>query len=320
MWGDILTKHMSDAGDLPTDITVLDWGYDTGHPFAAHAKALKEAGRPFILCPGTSSWTTFTGRTDNMIANVREAAEAAREHGGLGLITTDWGDNGHLQYLPVSYAGFAVLASYAWNAREDCQEDLPRWLDKFVYQDTEELMGRLSLEAGRYNQFEELPIPNMTLAAMVLMTGYTPGLSLDQALGGMIAGIAEFLPPETAALYKQKLAARKPFDYDGLMAFLKDLRAKLGRAKMQCPDAALVSREYQNGIAMVEFSSGVHRLMALGDLPPADRRSTVEKLLSDVDAILAEHKSLWLARNKSGGLDRSSGRLVQLRSQLAAAL
>lgn len=311
MWGDILIKHMKDAGDLPADIIVLDWGYDSGHPFAAHAKALQEAGCSFILCPGTSSWTSFTGRTDNMIANVREAAEAALEHRAMGLITTDWGDNGHLQYLPVSYAGYAVLASYSWNAREDCQKDLPVWLDRFVYHDPGEVMGSLSLEAGRYNQFEELLVPNMTLAGMLLSTGYVPGVSIDQLIGGWVKGIGELLSPETAAIYIKQFEDRKVFDFDGLMAFLKELREKIEKAELRCPDAALIKREYKNGIAMVEFTSRIHQLMNL-----RDRGASVEKLLRDADAIIAEHRFLWLARNKTGGLDHSTGFLLRLKSQL----
>ena len=46
-----------------------------------------------------------------MVDNCRAAAEAARAHGASGLLNTDWGDMGHLQYLPVSEPGFAYGAA-----------------------------------------------------------------------------------------------------------------------------------------------------------------------------------------------------------------
>ncbi len=72
------------------------------------------ANIPFYVCPGTSSWNTFAGRTDNAIANLRSAAENGLKHKAIGYLITDWGDNGHLQYLPVSYIPFAAGAAFSW--------------------------------------------------------------------------------------------------------------------------------------------------------------------------------------------------------------
>ena len=33
MWGDILTQHPESIGDVPKDVTVLDWGYEADSPF-----------------------------------------------------------------------------------------------------------------------------------------------------------------------------------------------------------------------------------------------------------------------------------------------
>src|SRR5205085_2545072 len=74
-----------------------DW-----HPFAARASTLAAAERPFWLCPGTSSWLSILGRVTNAMGNCAAAVDAARSHGGSGLLVTDWGDMGHLQYPPVS--------------------------------------------------------------------------------------------------------------------------------------------------------------------------------------------------------------------------
>ena len=43
-------------------------------PSTERAARLEEAGVPFWVCPGTSSWMSISGRIDNMIENIRAAA------------------------------------------------------------------------------------------------------------------------------------------------------------------------------------------------------------------------------------------------------
>jgi hypothetical protein len=114
VWGDILANHPALIGKLPDGVTVAEWGYEADHAFDARLAALADAGRSAWACPGTSSWSSIFGRTTNMRTNQRNAATAARDHGAVGWLNTDWGDGGHLQYLPASYPGFAHGAALAW--------------------------------------------------------------------------------------------------------------------------------------------------------------------------------------------------------------
>ena len=59
-------------------------------------------------------WLSIGGRITNAIENCRNAARAALDHGGRGLLNTDWGDRGHLQQLPISDPGFAFGAAVSW--------------------------------------------------------------------------------------------------------------------------------------------------------------------------------------------------------------
>jgi len=95
----------------------LEWGYDPGHPFVSHCEAFEKENISFYVCPGTSSWATFAGRTQAVIDNCREAGDCAAslEH-GIGMLLTDWGDNGHLQPEHVSYIGLVCAAENSWSA------------------------------------------------------------------------------------------------------------------------------------------------------------------------------------------------------------
>jgi hypothetical protein len=321
MWGDILASHIEEAADLPRDIIVLDWGYEAEHPYPQRARALQAAGLPFCLCPGTSSWSSFMGRTDNMFGCVKAAAQAAREYGGLGLIITDWGDNGHLQYLPVSYAGYAALGAYGWQAGGAGPDEIARWLDRFVFRDTAGRAASLWLEAGRYNRFEEFPLPNMTLAALPLMAGVSGGEEGESMLNQFAAAASAMMGDAYGAAFKARLEARKALDYPGLLRFFQELREGLAAARMTCDDADLAAREFKNGLAMVEFAEGIrYYLQHEGEWDLAARRRRLQNLLDALGGIAAEHRTLWMARNKPGGFERSAGRLLRLGDQIEARL
>ena len=107
MWGDEILHHPDCVSRFPKDAVLLDWIYEGDAHFEDHAKLMQKTGLNYCLCPGTSSWGSLTGRSDNMAKNIRDAASCAIQYGGRGIITTDWGDLGHWQYLSASYPGFA---------------------------------------------------------------------------------------------------------------------------------------------------------------------------------------------------------------------
>src|SRR5581483_2674353 len=94
-WGDIIINHPELISQLPKDAIAMEWGYEADHPFAEHGKAFAQAGIPFYVCPGTSSWISILGRTENAMGNIRNATENGLKNGAIGVLNTDWGDWGH---------------------------------------------------------------------------------------------------------------------------------------------------------------------------------------------------------------------------------
>lgn len=115
LWGDVLIKHPEALSKLPKDAVFIDWGYNHRYDFETHAKLLSESGINFAVAPGTVSWGNILGNFLDMEGSIAHAAAAVKKYGGEGLIVTDWGDIGHLQYLPVSYSGFSYAAIKAWS-------------------------------------------------------------------------------------------------------------------------------------------------------------------------------------------------------------
>ncbi len=289
-WGDIINKYPELIPELPTDSIALEWGYEAAHPFDERAKRFKESKIPFYVCPGTSSWNAITGRTDNMKANLLNAAENGKKHGAIGYLNTDWGDYGHWQYLPVSYAGFAYGAAVNWSAEDNKDIDLAAYLDQFVFEDTNGVMGQFVLEVGNYYQKEGKVTFNTTNIARILYKD-----------------LEDMKPMEE--LCEENLIEVK--DY------VTELAKKLDEPQMNCKDAELIVAEYRNAIKFVQHGAdlGVLKLKLDKGIKDETVKVLLEEMIDDISIIIYNHKKLWLERNRLSELHESVKHLESLKKQ-----
>jgi hexosaminidase len=113
VWADVLHHYPELIPEIPDDIVLLDWSYES-QPSYPTLRALADAGRPFYVCPGTSTWNTIFPRIDNAIGNTRTYVREGIQAGAIGMLMTDWGDYGHYQPLSHSWYGYLFGAEMAW--------------------------------------------------------------------------------------------------------------------------------------------------------------------------------------------------------------
>jgi hexosaminidase len=288
-WGDIINQYPDLVPEVPKDTIALEWGYEADHDFSGKAKLFEDSGVPFYVCPGTSSWRTIAGRTDNCIGNIRNAAENGLKHGAIGLLNTDWGDQGHWQPLPVSYLGFAYGAAVSWSYAQNVNTDLPAVLDAFAFRDRAGVMGRIVYDLGNVYQKPGLLLPNSSLLFWIY-----------QAPPGDLR--------RTVSSHEQDQdEARLRANLHTTLEYVEETMMRMEQARMAVPDAALIGREFANASQMLRH--GARRaLFLLGD--PAAHKSG---LAAELDAIEVAHRTLWLARNRPGGLEDSAAQMRQAR-------
>ena len=81
---------------------------------------------------------------------------------------------------------------------------------------------------------------------------------------------------------------------------------------LSCADAALIRAEMTKGRRMVRHGLHLyHTMTVLRDDPEAFSRE-MAVLFDDLDEILKIHYSLWTARNRSGGFQRSTAHMTHL--------
>lgn len=172
-WGDIVLREPGLIERLPKDVIALNWGYEAAHPFEAEARQFNQSGLEFYICPGTSSWCSIAGRTDNMLANQCAAAAAGLAHGASGYLNTDWGDYGHLQYLPMSYAGLAAGAGMSWCLESNRDLPLAQVLDVHAFEDAAGVMGKAACDLGNVYKAVGKLIPNRSALFGILVPSST---------------------------------------------------------------------------------------------------------------------------------------------------
>ncbi|MGB4006116.1 MAG: glycoside hydrolase family 20 zincin-like fold domain-containing protein [Halanaerobiales bacterium] len=113
-WGDIILEHPELMPELPDDLICLNWEY-SGEPDEEKVRIVYEAGISQYLCPGVSGWNHLMNDLDKAFSNIEKMVSYGRKYGALGILNTDWGDYGHINFLGNSMPGMVFAAALSWN-------------------------------------------------------------------------------------------------------------------------------------------------------------------------------------------------------------
>jgi hexosaminidase len=279
-WADIALEHPEALSELPENLIGLAWGYEPDAPFATWCDQLRTAGREVWVCPGTSCWRSITGRTTERRGNMLAAARDGASHGATGYLITAWGDLGHRQQWPITLHALAEGAHRAWSgdldydsrasalhAFQDRDLAIGAWLDDLGDVDLplRQVGGRPAADGSRR------PLRN----ASALFTDTTK--SVDE----------EWLLDVPAW---EKTA-------DQLDSLIDPERR--GNVPLTLP-SRLMQRELAHTLA-VALSAATRALVRRAGTSPDDVHACAA-LYRD---LIVQHRDLWLARCRPGGLDAS---------------
>jgi N-acetyl-beta-hexosaminidase len=302
-WGDIIIKYPELIEKLPKDITVLDWNYEGNVSFEEHSKIFAKYLVDFYVCPGTSAWGSISGRTSNMKMNIVNAAEMGKKYGAKGMIVTDWGDLGHWQAPVISYPGYVLGAAASWNVEESKNADIEGYLNKFIFKDTTNTVGKVALELGDYRKLEGIEIQNFTLIFAILAIFGVPSKAVFER-------IAKSSNPNADASLKFNP------NISGLKDLLNNCETVIDQADLKNENAELIIEEYNNtinllrhGVTLIEF------IMNEDELDSNERVEKIINLEADITNFIDNYKRLWRERNREGGLNRSIAQFLKIQKQ-----
>lgn len=281
IWGDVLVKHPDKISKLSKDIVFIDWGYNKAYDFVNHAKMLEELKVKHLLAPGTSTWSSITGRFIDMKETIENSTCSSKKYHGLGILLTDWGDMGHLQYLPSSYLGFIYGAMLSWSS--GTIEDAEKYLAIIL---NDETLAKVIVELSHYHELEgEYRDYGTRLFASIMWAehGRRQDDKVNFFLNRMKSNIISYE------------AVQKLHDL-----FIQE------KNKLQNAKECLEKDEIKNAILLLETLLDINeRLHSYLD----NCIVNFDEPIKNLEKYLENHKKLWLARNIKEGYAFSANRI-----------
>lgn len=286
-WGDIILHYPELLPDMPKDAIALNWGYNPDQPSEESCRAFAESGVPFFVCPGTGAWNCLLGRTSQMFENIARAARNGKKFGAIGLLNTDWGDEGHMQSISSSYAGLTYGAAVSWGVCENEKMDLAKALDRYVFGDQSGTFGQFVLDIGNYYLHEGRSINNITSTMVIL----NAGAKNHGAIGELED--ANFLETD---------------------AYIQSLSGMPDKALLTCSDAEKVLSEYRFYMRLVRHGLKLGRYHAAAKAQNVpQQKAFLCELSREISCIIKDFEQIWSGRSKIGGMEATCGRLRALR-------
>lgn len=143
-WGDIICDFPEVIKELPAQTICLNWGYAKDQSDEPTRK-LAAAGAVQYNCPGVSGWNQFVNRLDVAYENIKRMCTYAIQYGTDGVLTTDWGDYGHINHPDFGIPGRIYGAAFSWNRNIPDFDEINRKISRVEFGDmSEKFVGVLA--------------------------------------------------------------------------------------------------------------------------------------------------------------------------------
>jgi hexosaminidase len=116
-WGDIALSHPELITSVPKEMIVMNWQYGARDSFQDRIKPFKDAGLEQFVCPGVHSWNQIFPAHDLTVRNVVNFVRDGQRAGALGVLNTQWDDDGESLFEAAWY-GVVLGAAAGWQEGE----------------------------------------------------------------------------------------------------------------------------------------------------------------------------------------------------------
>lgn len=276
-WDDIVFKHPEQLANIPKNVIVMEWGYETEQHFDRNCQRLHDKGMRFYVCSGTSMWGSFTGRTNNAILNMIMAAETGNYYGAEGFLLTEWGDGGHPQFPATSYFSLVLGGAVSWNCGDHNHEvsynergqlidDCKKYLDKFIFKTENDIsLADIASRMGKYYLLEDCLHFN--------------GTELNYYLNR-----------------REELTPRKIKAFKQVLSYMNGIKEELSEAKA---DKNMLRELNVNCDMVILFA----KILTQG----------TAGLQTEADKLISEYEALWKMKNHIAGMNIFTDQIKNLK-------
>ena len=281
-WGDILKKYPDVLRRVPRDAIALNWDYAPDCDYQS-TQIFRDAGLTTAVCPATHGWNRIVNDLHAAETNIRGHARAGEQLGAIGLLNTDWGDEGHVNLLACSWPPIAAGAALAWNAGDFDERTFDAAVARLLWNgSTAELPAELRRVAGATQLLRAWPKFCEPLS-VVLPVDELSDEQLDEWRRVSRAAQARFV---------------------GVTSTDEETQCDMRELAVACRFAELLAERFS-----------VSRQLAASDAAPnAELKQRLVAFATMCDELIPPYREVWLARNKPNRLHE----IVAVLERLAA--
>lgn len=130
-WGDIIIKYPEHIDTLPKDLICLNWWYWLNYD-EDKVKIIHDLGFDQYICPGVNGWNKLMNDHQMAYDNIKMMVDYGRKYHARGILNTDWGDYGHMNFLSNSIPGLIYGAAFSWGSTYT-QSELNDHIDRVFF-------------------------------------------------------------------------------------------------------------------------------------------------------------------------------------------
>lgn len=144
LWGDVLHNNPDIISRFRTEVTCLNWYYDSGAKEET-VKIFSDKGLKQYVCPSVSGHNRLVNAYDLSFSNIREMALLGKTVHAEGVLNTDWGDCGGINMPALSIPCMIYGASQSWNVDDHREfQEIDQLISSLEYKDQrKEIVGIL---------------------------------------------------------------------------------------------------------------------------------------------------------------------------------
>jgi hypothetical protein len=311
VWGDILLHHPELIGEVPDNVTLLDWHYAPAEEYPT-VKAFAEAGRRFWVCPGVGSWNSIFPRLYGANVNIRNFVRDGAAAGAEGMLNTDWGDYGHYQHIGLSWYGYVFGAAQGWTGGTTSDEGFDAAFGPLFFGLDHETVMEVLHQLARTNDLPGVYRGNRSHTVLALF---------DEPLTGATVEGDDALPAETLG-DMQALAESAVAICDALaLGHPRELTLR------EMASAARLTAYAARKTALAQTTRATLRELAAQPEPTKanaqrlyDHILALKALDAELVELRAEFEALWLARARRSEMHVALGYFANLRARYRAAV
>ena len=218
----------------------------------------------------------------------------AKEYGGEGILLTDWGDNGHLQPLSITYPYLAYAGLLSYRCCEGMFKHVRGFVNKLIFHDSSGMICDLILDLGNYYHFENRFTGNATHSFHVITHCND---ALDQKSEDPVDYVKKRMEGKALTIEK----------YNAIM----DLYDSKTNQIYDCDVDALVKDEIYYAIELLSTLA----TFLLGMNEEYDNKFRIDRfkeVLKMKESLLANLEWIWMSRNKESELEDSKQKIINV--------